>query len=516
MSNQTLFVNGDIHTMDPQMPRASTLLCRDGRIASVNPPASPREVPDDVEVVDLEGRTVVPGFIDAHCHLELTTTHLSYAVKCFAPPHRSIAEICATLRSHAPDIPRGSWLVGRADFGLHQFVEEQRPLTRQDLDTAVPDIPTVVYSGLHVCTLNTAGLRAAGLLDGARLPLGSSVDIPSGRGLELFHWLPNPDFGIDATAEAIHRLGTEMFAARGVTTVTDIVATADGVRAYQALHHGQRLPFRVDLRYHSPAIVTSADLARTGLESGFGDEWLRLGGIKLFIDGAGHDFAGDTIVDLKWTQPHLDAEVEAAHRAGLQLMMHVQSAEAVDMALAAVERAQTRWPRPDPRHRLEHAGDMPVDTGRLTRMRALGVIPVGTAQFLYSYADAKPDVNQPPLKTLQEWGFSVPGNSDSTGSQPEAANPFHGIWCAMTRTTRLGTVLSQDERLDFESALRMYTADAAYACHLSDRGMLSPGHLADFVVLGADPFTVPVGEIPAMPIDMVSLGGSLRFPKGKL
>lgn len=510
MSNPTLFVNADIRTMDPGRPRASSLLCRDGRIESVDPSESRTGGVDGAGVVDLEGRTVVPGFIDAHCHLELTTTHLSYAVQCFAPPHRSIVEICDTLRRRSHDVPAGGWLVGRADFGLHQFVEEQRPLTRQDLDAAVPDIPTVVYSGMHVCTLNTAGLKASGLLDGAQLPPGSSVDVPTGRGLELAHWLPNPNFGVEATAEAIHRLGTKMFAARGVTTVTDIVATKDGVRAYQALRRDQRLPFRVDLRYHSPTVITSRDLAATGLESGFGDEWLRIGGIKLFIDGAGHGFAGETMVDLKWTQPDLDAEVEQAHRAGLQLMMHVQSTEAIDMALAAVDRAQTLWPRADCRHRLEHAGDMPVDHDRLTRMRALGVIPVGTAQFLYSYADAKPDVNQPPLRTLQDWGFKVPGNSDSTGSQPEAANPFHGIWCAMSRTTRLGRVLSQNERLDLQSALRMYTADAAYACHLPDRGTLAPGRLADFVVLGADPFSLAIDELPEIPIDLVSLGGVLR------
>ena len=272
-------------------------------------------------------------------------------------------------------MPLGGWLVGRADFGLHQYVEEQRPLTRQDLDAVVPDIPTVVYSGMHVCTLNTAGLRASGLLDGAELPQGSSVDIASGRGLELAHWLPNPNFGVRATAEAIHTLGARMFAARGVTTVTDIVATNDGVRAYQLLSRERRLPFRVDLRYHSPTILTSRDLAATGLESGFGDEWIRLGGIKLFIDGAGHDFSGNTVVDLKWSQPDLDDEVEQAHRAGLQLMMHVQSTEAIDMALAAVERAQTQWPRDDMRHRLEHAGDMPFDPVRLTRMKELGVDP---------------------------------------------------------------------------------------------------------------------------------------------
>ena len=327
------------------------------------------------------------------------------------------------------------------------------------------------------------------------------------------HWLPAADFGVAATADAIAELGREMFLSRGVTSVTDIVASTEGVRAYQLLHRTDRLPFRIDLRFHSPTILRVSTLATAGLETGFGDPWLRLGGVKLSIDGAGHDFEGHTIVDLKWDQPDLDAEVAVAHAAGLQLMMHVQSTEAIDMAIHALEQALRDHPRPDHRHRLEHAGDMPVDRARLDRVRSLGVVPVATAQFLYSYADAKPDVNQPPLRTVHEMGFRVPGNSDSTGSQPEAANPFHGIWCAMTRRTRLGAQLSPSERIDLDQALRMYTADAAFACHFSDRGVLAPGKLADLVVLGWNPVEQPIDDLPQTPVDLVWIGGRLRYDR---
>src|SRR5262249_3676225 len=161
-----------------------------------------------------------------------------------------------------------------------------------------------------------------------------------------------------------------------VTTINDVVHSADGVRAYQKLRREVRLPARIDLRLHSPRQLTSADLAATGLETGFGDSWLRLGGIKLFVDGAGHDLAHQPRFALNGTQEDLAAGVRAAPRAGLQLMMHVQSGRAVDMALLALERALTRHPRADHRHRLEHAGDLPVDERRLSRMSALGVVPV--------------------------------------------------------------------------------------------------------------------------------------------
>lgn len=180
------------------------------------------------------------------------------------------------------------------------------------------------------------------------------------------------------------------------------------------------------------------------------------------------------------------------------------------MGLLAIERALERYPRADHRHRLEHGGDLPADGPRLDRMAALGVVPVATPQFIYSYGDAQPEASQPPLRTLHERGFRVPGNSDSTGSQPEAANPFHSIWCALTRRTRLGTVLAPHERIDLDAALRMFTADAAWACHLDDRGVLAPGKLADFVVLGADPWQVAADDLPDLPVDEVWIGGVLR------
>jgi predicted amidohydrolase YtcJ len=514
-------VRGTVRTMDPRQPIAESFAVSCGRIVAVGELEDVRAALPEARPVDFGCHTIIPGFVDAHCHMELTTTHLKYAVKCFAPPHRSLAEIGATLADYARANPGDGWIVGRADFGLHQFVEERRPLTRADLDEAVPDRPVVVYSGGHVCTLNTAGLRAAGLLDGAPPPMGSTVDLDSGRGLELRNWLPRPGFGVEATADAIAELGREMFVSRGVTSITDIVASTEGVRAYQVLAREERLPFRVDLRYHSappgtPSVATASDVSALGLESGFGSEWLRIGGMKLYVDGAGHDLVGQTVVDLKWRQDDLDDEVQLAHEAGLQVMCHVQSIEAIEMALHALERGLLATPRPDHRHRLEHAGDMVLSHEVLRRIRDLGVVIVATPQFLYSYADTKLDVNQPPLRTLHAWGFRVPGNSDSTGSQPEAANPFHGIWCAMTRRTRLGTEITPSERIGLDAALRMFTADAAYASHLDDRGVLAPGKLADFVVLGRDPYAMDIDDLPETPVEAVWIGGRPIYERGSI
>lgn len=504
----TAFLNGRIHTMDPASSVASGLVARSGSIVSVGDSRTlSSELPDDAEVIDLQGRVVLPGFVDGHCHFEMTVTHLAYAVHCHAPPHRSLAEICLVMGERARTVPRGEWVLGRADFNLEQWVEERRPLLRSDLDEAVPEHPAVVFSGMHVCTMNTLALRMSGLDSPGRVPRGASVDPETGRATELWDFLPLPRYGVEATADAMKERGRSLFQARGVTTIADIPFTPDGLDAYRLLHRSGELPARFGLWFQLPRLAPVDSLDELGAD-GPSDEWLHVGGVKLFVDGAGVDAAGDPSLDLKWTQDELDEAVWRAHDAGLQVWMHVApSHTAADMALTALDRALARRPQRDHRHRVEHLGDMAPDLELLDRARRLGVIPVTTPQFVYSYADVDPEGSCSPLGTLHRMGFRVPGNSDCTGTQPESANPFHGIWCAVARRTRSGTVLRPEDRVELSAAIRMFTADAAFGCRMDDRGTLEPGKLADLVVLGGDPWEMPVDELPETPVDMTVIGG---------
>jgi len=503
--------------MDGRGTVAGGLVARAGRVLRVGDSRElDAQLPAGAERIDLGGRVVLPGFVDAHCHLELSTTHLAYAVQCFVPPHRTLEDICRAMAERARDAPPGEWIVGRANFSLERWVEDGRPLLRADLDAALPDHPAVVLSGLHVCTLNTRALETTRLLLGAELPRGASLDLETGRATELWDWLPLPRYGAEAAAEAIRDLGRDLFQARGVTSIGEIPFTLDGIHAFQELRRRGELPARLRLWYHVPRFGSAREIAALGLESGFGDEWLAVGGIKLFVDGAGIDAYGRPVVDLKWTQEELDETVWQAHAAGLQLWMHVApTREAARMALLALERALARLPRPDHRHRIEHIGDMAPDEELLQRLRGLGVIPVATTQFVWSYGDADPEGSCSPIGTLHGLGFRVPGNSDCTGTQPEAANPFHGVWCALARRTRGGTVLRPEERIDLDAALRMCTADAAYGCHMDDRGTLEPGKLADLVVLGRDPWEAPLDELRDVPVDMTVIGGEVVWERSR-
>lgn len=501
--------------MDAARSVVSGLLAVGGRIVELGDAETiAQTLPEGAAIVDLEGRVVLPGFVDAHCHLELSAVHLAYAVPCFSPPHNSLADICAVLGDRARTTRPGDWVIGRANFSLERWVEERRPLLRSDLDRAVPEHPAVVLSGLHVCTLNTRALETTGLLGGAPLPRGASLDLGTGRATELWDWLPLPPYGIEATASAVRDIGRELFQARGVTSIGEIPFTRDGVHAFQVLRTRGELPARLRLWYHVPRLGSIEELTSLALESGFGDEWLAVGGVKVFVDGAGMDVHGHPGPDLKWTQEELDEVVRVAHECGLQLWMHVApTRDASLMALTAIERALARTPRVDHRHRIEHLGDMKPDMSLLSWARRLGVQAVATAQFVYSYGDADPHGSCAPLRTLHEMGFRVPGNSDCTGTQPEAANPFHGIWCALARRTRGGTILEPDERIDLDAAVGMTTVDAAFCCHMDDRGTLELGKLADLAVLGRDPWTTPVEELPDTPVDMTVIGGNVVYER---
>lgn len=505
------FLGGRVLTMDPTRPEASGVLVQDGRVAAVGDDAEVRAAAGTgADLYDLRGRTVLPGLIDGHCHLELTATHLAYATQCLTGGDiRTIADICATLERAAERTPPGEWVIGRADFAIALFIDDRRPVVRADLDAVTTDHPVVLFAGLHGCTLNTRALADTGLLDGsATLPRGADIDLESGRAKEIWDWLPLPTFGRERVAAAIASQGRDRWAARGITTVAELPFSHDGIAAFQDLRRSRSLPVRVGLWLHTPRLGTIEELTATGLESGFGDPLLRLGGIKAFVDGTGTDIDGNPLDDHKWDQDELDHIVLQAHRSRLQLWLHVApTVSAAEKALTALERAQAVAPWNDHRHRIEHVGDLYPIPALLQRIAAAGVIPVTSPQFTYSYGDLAPEESCTPLRTLHAMGFRPPGNSDATGTQPEAINPWHSIWCALAHRARSGTVIHPEEAIPLADAFRMFTRDAAVACHMDDRGMLAPGMLGDLVVLGEDPFAVPVDDLPALPIDLTVIGG---------
>jgi predicted amidohydrolase YtcJ len=504
--------------MEPARPEAEAVLVEHGRITRVGSTGEVREAAPRARLFDATGRTVVPGFVDGHAHFEMTCLALTYALSCPTPPYRSLAEIADALRGRTRRAAPGQWVLGRTSFGLYAKVPEGRLFTRHDLDAVSTEHPIAVLAGLHVAMLNTRALETLGLWDAAQTPRGAMVHrepsgAPSGVATEVWDLLPA--FGLEETQAALRARAAELFLQNGVTTVHTIPFSPTDVAADQLLQQAGQLPLRLRLYYHVPHHIALDALLALGLRPGFGDEMLRFGGVKIFVDGTGHDGYGNRRLDFKWDAEELAAFVSRAHDGGLQLWMHVNSQPAIRMAASAVEAALGRRPEAH-RHRLEHGGDFVDSVEDMRRLRGLGIRLVATPQFLQSQGDV-PGTRFPRplrLRTLLDEGFELVGGSDSTGTVPDGMAPLFNIGCAVRRQTRRGRDVLPEERITVEEGLKMFSIWAARgAFEEGEKGSIAPGKLGDLAVLSRDPRAVPAEELADVRVDATILGGEVVYER---
>lgn len=504
-------VNGRLITLEAAQPQAEAALVRAGRIVQVGSTREILAMARDVPVFDCAGRVVVPGFVDGHAHVEYTCLALTRCFSCPTPPFRSLAEIAAGLSAWVERTPPGEWVIARTSFGLQHKVAEGRLFTRHELDELTTAHPLVVLSGMHVAMLNTRGLHALGLWERVdNPPVGVTIHrepagTPSGVATEV--WDRLPAFPRDVVIDALRQKARELFVANGVTTVHNLPYSADDILAVQELQAAGELPLRLRFYYHVPHQIALDDLLAMGLRPGFGDEVLRYGGIKIFIDGIGHDGYGTPLWDVKWTREELFEFVRRAHAAGQQLWMHVLRPESLRLGADAVEAALRAHPRAH-RHRLEHSADIVQEDADIERLRALGIRVVTTPQFLYSVArprERSPN-QRPRWRALIDRGFDVIGSSDSTGTVPDGISPLFNIGCALLHAP--GAPISVEE------ALRMFTIwPAAGAYEEQEKGTLAPGKLGDFAVLSADPREVAPEDVFDLRVEATILGGEVVFER---
>jgi predicted amidohydrolase YtcJ len=521
-------VNGRVRTLDPANSVVDAIALRDGRILGVGASAAMRALAGpDTRVVDLAGRTVLPGLIDAHTHLEGTALHLANFADCHAPPHRDIAGVLGALREHAAQTPAGEWVIGQGSFLLAEKLAERRYPTLAEFDDAVPDHPALIRSGAHVTVLNSAGLRRAGIDERYQPPVGGHVQRdehgrPTGVLIELYRYLDLPRFTADQTREAVAST-TALLSSYGITSLQDQLPSAGGLRAYQELLREGRLPLRLSFTVHCPNLAAVRAFLAYGLQSGFGDERLRFGAVKFFVDGGITGAAGAFYDDythqpgnrgqLKLEQDELNQMAREIDAAGCQMSVHVVGDRALDMLLTALEAI------PHPRglrHRLEHAGHLCMTEERIRRMHALGAVPVVTMPFLNAFGDFLEEYlgaranGAFAMRRLLDASLVVPGSSDSLGAQPESLNPFFGIWCAVARETYLGNQLAPEEAVDVLEALHSYTTAAAWVDYQeTQRGTLEPDKLADLIVCDRDPLEIPTAELKAFTPSATILGGAV-------
>jgi predicted amidohydrolase YtcJ len=538
-----LFVNGNVLTMDPGRPRAMAVAVAGGRIHSL--PDDPASVLA-AEVVDLRGATLLPGFHDAHNHM--TWFGLSLAeVDLRSPGVGSLDELYAAVARRAETVVPGEWVAGS---GYDQNKIGGHP-GRDELDRAAPGRRVWLrHASGHMCVVNTPVLADLGLASGAvpDVPGGRVVTDAAGRptGLlqeraqELVDGLVKP-YAVTVLADAIDRAGSR-YLAEGITSCTEagigggwIGHNPAELAAYQAARDQGRLRVRVELMVASDVLHPLAAHASDGLElgldlglrTGFGDDWLRLGAVKIFSDGslvgrtaAMHDPFADTPGEAGYLQADADsllALIVAAHRGGWQVATHAVGDRAIDLALDGYTRAQADYPRPDARHRIEHFAVSRPD--QVTRAAELGVIAVPQGRFATEIGDGMLAALGPARhgwlyrqRSLLDAGLTLPGSSD----RPVALGaPLLGIHDMVNRRTGSGAPYNPAEAITAVEAMRAYTYGSAYASHQETvKGSITHGKLADLVVLSDDPSAVAPAGIGGIEVLATFVGGQCGYGGG--
>jgi predicted amidohydrolase YtcJ len=517
-----VLLGGRIRTLDDDGTVATGIAIDRGVIAAVGDDAG-RALPPDAPRIDLEGRTVLPGMIDAHAHIELSTMaeRLWVDVR-FCEP----AETVARIRRAAEGAEPGAWIVAQGTFGA-------RLPSRTELDDAGAGRPVLVRESMHLLAASSAALERAGIDRHSATPLESRVERtaegePTGVVREGFDLFPSPRPSVDWLARELRAVTRSLFVEHGVTTVCELPASTNGMRAWQRLLREDALPCRLTLNPilapgHQPIVRSLEDYLGLGLTTGFGGPWLRIGALKLFVDGG--DFVSgfyrrsvdrrpDDWGIVNFTYPQLVGILTRCRSASVQVWMHAIGDAAQEMALAAVEEVNRAAGNGDHRTRIEHIGNHVFDPDLLPRMREAGVIPVPNAVFIFSeepdLAESAPGAGFYPFRTMHEHGLITPGNSDCAGTQPFAANPWYGIHAMLTRRTKGGAVLDPAETVDLSAAIATYTRHAAYAAFEEHtRGSLEPGKLGDLAVYPDDPYGLAVDDLAGVAPDVVMIGGEI-------
>lgn len=540
---ELLVEDADIVTMASGAPTAAAteparcLLVRDGRIAAVGPAGPVRAAAGpDARVVRLDGATVLPGLIDAHCHVS-DVGYLAAGADCRQPSAPDIPAIQDRLRQAAGRTPPGAWVTG-SGYVEYQLREGRHP-TRAELDVAVPDRPAVLYhTSLHACVLNSAALAEAGFADGQPDPPGGAFGRDATGRLDgvLFEGpmfaLFERNFRADlARMSAAQRAGLmqragQHFAALGVTAACDADMRRDTLTAFaEADEHGA-LPMRI----YGLVVHDQVDwLLESGLRGRHSDR-LTADAVKIWADGGMSSrtaaIHGSYPVPpfgsgiLSFSRDELTGMVGDFAARGFQVCIHAQGDRAIEAVLeayAAVLGKEEAGGNPR-RHRIEHAGAMyPALTARAAQ---LGIVVASQPGFLSTLGDgfaaAFPESSDQ-LYAFASWrraGIPVAGSSDAPVI---TASPLTGIRDAVLRRTAAGQVLGPGERVTARDALDMYTRAAAFAMHReAEIGSIEPGKLADFVVLDASPLAVDPERIADIQVLATVLGGTPVYqPSGQ-
>jgi hypothetical protein len=521
MLESTLAIlNANVHTLNPKKPTARAIAVYENRIVAVGTNKQIRKSTGrKTKIIDARNSTVLPGLNDCHVHMVsfgqfLQTLELRNT--------KSIKELQTKLRRYAERKPEKNWIQG-GRWDEEKLAERHYP-TRYDLDAAVSDRPVFLVRVCgHIGVANSMALQAAGItektvIQGGRVGVDPHTGEPNGvlyeNALSLVSKaVPRP------TSDKLEQtcvLACKKAVEAGLTCVHWILGSHGEMQAIEKIQSAGRMPLRI---YLGIPISALEPLTTLELQTGFGNDMVKIGFVKILADGSlgGHTAAlkepysdkPETCGMMLYNQDQLSKLIMKSHAAGLQIAVHAIGDRAIETVLNSFEETLKTHPPKDHRHRIEHCSVLnPELIGRMKKLRLIASVQphfvpsdfwvtdrVGQSRARWVY----------PFKTLMHEGLTVAAGSDCP---VEPISPILGLWATVTRKT------FSEENLTVEEALRVYTVNAAYASFdEKERGTIEEGKLADLTVLSADPLTVPLEDIKKIKVQMTIVNGKVVYAR---
>jgi predicted amidohydrolase YtcJ len=537
LSPDLILLDGRICTLDDENTIAQAVAVKDGRILAVGGNVEIEGlVGPSAERVALGGRTVIPGIFDSHNHLMEVGAKLSMIRldEC-----ESLEEMMELVREQAQETPPGEWIIGQG-WNEGNFADGKLP-TRHDIDPATDEHPVILMRFFNTDVVNSVALRMAGVNRDTPNPASGKIHrdadgepnglLRASAKMLVRPLIPRPT--LEQMKESL-RLACQEMHRFGITSVVEPGLYPWEIQAYQSFYQDGGLSVRVNLMpswhgFHDDEKEGDLDhrAKELGIYTGLGDEWLRIGGLKMAIDGGTtphtaymyEPYVGESEV-VNYNRLGLDdlyRYFRAAQEWGWDVGIHCCGDHAQDMAVDAFAQVARAVPRSDARHNIIHAY---FPTSRaLDQMAEYNIAAVLQPTFIYWEGDLlfrdvgeRRAQNYKPARKYLDRGIVVTSSSDVTSTV--SANPFVALYALVTRKNKIGQDIAPHEAISREEALRTYTEAGTWLTREEKlKGTIEVGKLADMAVLDRDYFAVPDEEIKEIQVDVTIVGGEVVWER---
>ena len=546
----TILVNGKIITVDQEFSIQQALAIKDGKILATGSNGRIKSLQGpSTETIDLQGHTVIPGIIENHAHpIQASQSELFQQI----PDIRSISELLNWVQQEAQRKKEGQWIVHPKFFSTR--MKEMRAPTIRELDSVAPHNP-VFLNGSYGGLANSSAFRYSGIVKPFAHPgiLKDREGMPTGflrnSAFHLLNIEDRPVLADSAKLEAL-RIMLQLYNQVGITSICSGLGTKQSMHLFRKLYEEGELTTRVYQNIGAPFLPDASldDMRKTlqefGIKTGDGDEWVKVGALKIVLDGGvltGTAFLREpwgtrsqdiySITDpayrgiLNYSKEELVRMVTVAAESGWKFTAHVTGGGGVDTLLEAYQIVNKSIPVHEKRFSIIHGNFFTPASIQI--MKNLGVYADMQPAWFYKDTDLLDRVlgrdrirTFHPYRSLFDAGIRVNGGSDhmvklDPDSSINPYNPFLGMWTVITRVTERGNVYTPEQAISREQALRMYTINNAYASFEEDvKGSLEPGKYADLAVLSLDYLSCPADSIKDITVVMTMVDGKTVFTKG--